>query len=345
MVQKPPKPIFRLFGPAGTGKTTLAKTIAAQIGGPVCFAAFAGKAASVMRAKGCVDATTIHKLIYVPHLTEGKLTFILNEQSRLMSAPLLILDEASMVDTKLGRDLLSFNRPILVLGDPAQLPPIEGRGFFTREPADFTLTTIHRQKLNDPIIKLATHAREGQKLPFGEFGQSFVRPNLDVDIESVLSADQILVGTNETRHRFNCRVRELHGLPPGQPCVDDKLVCLKNNATKGIFNGEIWFVTEILDAPQELVRMRLRPETRERREVTVSVRREFFTQQEPKLSPKELKNTDQFTFAYALTVHKAQGSEWPSVVLFDQSDRFRDDKAKWLYTGITRASKSIKVYV
>ena len=140
-------------------------------------------------------------------------------------------------------------------------------------------------------------------------------------------------------------MRELHNLPPGQPCVDDKLVCLKNNATKGIFNGEIWFVTEILDAPQELVRMRLRPETRERREVTVSVRREFFTQQEPKLSPKELKNTDQFTFAYALTVHKAQGSEWPSVVLFDQSDRFRDDKAKWLYTGITRASKSIKVYV
>ena len=103
--QKRPKQIFRLFGPAGTGKTTLAKTIAAKIGGPVCFAAFSGKAASVMRAKGCADATTIHSLIYVPHLTEGKLTFILNEQSRLLSAPLLILDEASMVDTKLGREL------------------------------------------------------------------------------------------------------------------------------------------------------------------------------------------------------------------------------------------------
>ena len=222
---------------------------------------------------------------------------------------------------------------------------LEGHGYFNTDKPDVLLTQIHRQALNSPIIMLATRVREGKPISIGEYNNSFVKKKLDVDIDTFLEADQILVGTHDTRHQFNLRIRELRGLPPGKPQTNDKLVCLKNNASKNIFNGEIYIVTEVLQTLDDMVRLKVRPETGERNDVTVNVRREFFEQAVPNLSEKALKNLDQFTFAYALTVHKAQGSEWASVVLFDKSAQFGDNKAKWLYTGITRASQSIKVYV
>src|SRR6478735_9563131 len=74
--------VFRLFGYAGTGKTTLARHLAQHIDGEVAFGAFTGKAALVMRAKGCKDARTIHSLIYRPRDMESEEpTFVLNEES------------------------------------------------------------------------------------------------------------------------------------------------------------------------------------------------------------------------------------------------------------------------
>ncbi|RUV26237.1 ATP-dependent RecD-like DNA helicase, partial [Mesorhizobium sp. M5C.F.Ca.IN.020.32.2.1] len=134
--------LFRLFGFAGTGKTTLARYFAEHVDGQVQFAAFTGKAAQVLRSKGAVNARTIHSLIYRPKGEEtvadevtGKTsmspTFSLNRQSPISRAKLVVIDECSMVDEQLGRDLMSFGTPILVLGDPGQLPPISGGGFFT----------------------------------------------------------------------------------------------------------------------------------------------------------------------------------------------------------------------
>ena len=72
--------IFRLFGFAGTGKTTLAKELAGMAGGKVLFATFTGKASLVLRSKGCADASTIHSLIYKVEVDErtGDASFILN---------------------------------------------------------------------------------------------------------------------------------------------------------------------------------------------------------------------------------------------------------------------------
>ena len=124
--------IFRLFGYAGTGKTTLARHVAQGVDGKVLYAAFTGKAAQVMRNKGCAGASTIHSLIYKAlESEEEQPSFELWADAPAAKAKLIIIDECSMVDADLGRDLMSFGVPLLVLGDPAQLPPVSGGGFFT----------------------------------------------------------------------------------------------------------------------------------------------------------------------------------------------------------------------
>src|SRR5579872_2082087 len=148
--------VFRLFGYAGTGKTTLARHIADDAGGEVKFAAFTGKAASVMRGKGCKGASTIHGLIYRARESGEEIpSFDLWDEAPASKAELIIIDECSMVDSELGRDLLSFGVPVLVLGDPAQLPPIQGGGFFTEAEPDAMLTEVHRQAQDDPIVRLS----------------------------------------------------------------------------------------------------------------------------------------------------------------------------------------------
>ncbi|MBV8428237.1 MAG: AAA family ATPase, partial [Hyphomicrobiales bacterium] len=158
-------PIFRLFGYAGTGKTTLARHLAQNVSGKVLFAAFTGKAALMMRSKGCSGASTIHSLIYRARESgEERPNFELWDDSPAAEAKLIVIDECSMVDAELGRDLLSFGVPLLVLGDPAQLPPIQGGGFFTDARPDAMLTEVHRQAQDDPIVRLSMEVREGRRL-------------------------------------------------------------------------------------------------------------------------------------------------------------------------------------
>src|SRR3954471_10950918 len=154
--------IFRLFGYAGTGKTTLAKHIAENVDDKVLFAAFTGKAALVMRSKGCHGAATIHSLIYKTLESGAEVpSFELWDDAPASKAKLIVIDECSMVDAELGRDLMSFDVPVLVLGDPAQLPPIQGGGFFTEVEPDVLLTEVHRQAQDDPIVRLSMDIRTG----------------------------------------------------------------------------------------------------------------------------------------------------------------------------------------
>src|SRR6202035_4167275 len=99
-------------------------------------------------------------------------TFELWDDAPASEAKLIVIDECSMVDAELGRDLLSFRAPLLVLGDPAQLPPVQGGGFFTDAEPDAMLTEVHRQAQDDPIVRLSMQVREGQRLSFGEYGMS-----------------------------------------------------------------------------------------------------------------------------------------------------------------------------
>ncbi len=339
--------VFRLFGYAGTGKTTLAQHIAEGVDGDVKYAAFTGKAALVMRNKGCDGASTIHSLIYRARESgEEQPNFELWDDAPASKAKLIIIDECSMVDAELGRDLLSFGAPLLVLGDPAQLPPIQGGGFFTDVEPDAMLTEVHRQAQNDPIVRMSMAVREGQTLELGQFGESEVVRRDSLDPDRVMQADQILVGRNNTRRAYNMRVRQKQGIEDALPVAGDKLVCLRNNRKKALFNGGLWRVKARAQSKSRIVTMRLTPDEEFGAKVTkVSVRADCFSGGVEALPWEQRKPYDEFDFGYVLTVHKSQGSQWDDVVLFDESFAFQESRARWLYTGITRAAKKLSIVV
>jgi len=339
--------VFRLFGYAGTGKTTLARHIAADVEGEVLFGAYTGKAALVLRSKGCGEARTIHSMIYRPKdMDSEEPSFVLNEDSPASKASLIVIDECSMVDEELGRDLLSFGKKVLVLGDPAQLPPVKGGGYFTEHEPDCMLTEVHRQAADNPIVRLSMLVRAGERLKIGDHGAMRVISRGSIDAELVKNADQVLVGLNKTRRAYNKRLRELFGFKETMPEVGEKLVCLRNDKTKGLLNGAVFHVSKALGLRRARYRMTLTgDETPGSKPIRVGVLPAFFEGTEENLSYAQRRESDEFDFGYALTVHKAQGSQWDDVVLFDESWAFRENRERWLYTGVTRAAKSLTVVV
>lgn len=383
--------VFRLFGLAGTGKTTLAKYIAAKVysgedrirQGPVVFAAYTGKAAARLKQKGCTPSSTVHRMIYKPIINEdtGKLDgFKKNIESPLIGAALCIVDEVSMVDPAMGKDLEAFGIPILVLGDPGQLPPIKDEGYFTQCDADYMLTEITRQALDSPIIQLALRARNGETIEYGNYdNQVIVLPSQrsisDKWLEWGTGEGQFICGANNTRHHFNQRARDLMGYAerdPLRPVKGEKLIALKNNHMIGIMNGTQWICSKPKEQPIKVI-------TNWREVKAYGAQPRYANSQYPGLgfniksldfvetdgSPLILKDIqvsahqfnksmeeppwkiqagcEQFDFGHCITGHKAQGSEWDHVVLINEAYLFREWARNWFYTGITRAAKKLVI--
>ncbi len=337
--------VFRLFGYAGVGKTTLARHVAEAAADETAFAAFTGKAALVMRRNGCAGATTIHALIYrATEGADGQPAFTLNEDGPASRAGLIVIDECSMVDAELARDLLSFGKPILVLGDPFQLPPVKGAGYFTEAAPDVMLTEIHRQAADNPIIRLSQIVRAGGEPKEGAYGESRVIRRSAVDAAQVMAADQVLVGVNRTRRAYNQRIRDLKGFSEPLPVAGDRLVCLRNDRTKGLINGGLWRVEALGGVVKDFVRMTVRSgDDAAAKPIKVAVLKAFFEGAEGDLAYPLRRESDEFDYGYALTVHKAQGSQWDDVLLFDESYAFREHARRWLYTGLTRAAKRLTI--
>lgn len=329
LIDKNGPQVFRLFGYAGTGKTTLAKELAAGVNGHVLYATFTGKAALVLRKKGCDDASTIHSLIYKPveDPMTGHTEFKLNPDSALVTAKLLIVDEVSMVGEELALDLLSFGTRILVLGDPAQLPPVKGEGYFINAEPDVMLTEVHRQAEGNPIIRMSMDIRQGRGLALGTYGESQVLARRSVSKEElremVLASDQLICGMNKTRQSFNHRIRELKGLAGlanlRHPVVGERLICLRNNKTKGLFNGGLWQVDRVGNSHGKLEMVVSSLDEPGTVPVDVVVPEEFFFGTEQSLDWRERKKIDEFTFGWAITCHKSQGSQWEYPLVFDES--------------------------
>lgn len=372
--------VFRLFGFAGTGKTTLARHLASHVDGAVRFGAYTGKAAHVLRQKGC-PATTIHQMIYSTHdksrarlleleralmalapdaspAERGKIeneirrekesltqpSFRLNQSSDIREASLIVIDECSMVDARMGEDLLWFDVPVLVLGDPAQLPPVGGGGFFTEHEPDIMLTEIHRQAADNPIVAMATEVRSGGRLSIGPYGESRVIHKRGMTSQDALEVDQILVGRNKTRRAYNDRMRALLGYESRHPLAGERLICLRNNHDLGLLNGAMWDVDNVGHVDDTSIVMDIRSEDGE----TISdvhAHMHYFNGSEEKLMWWERKEAEEFDYGYAVTTHKAQGSQWGDVMVFDESWVFRNDRNRWLYTAITRAAERLTVVV
>ena len=158
-----------------------------------------------------------------------------------------------MVDEDLGRDLLSFGTPVLVLGDPAQLPPVKGGGFFTEAEPDVMLTEVHRQARDNPIIRMSMAVREGERAGARRARREPRHPPRRHRRRRRAAADQVLVGINHTRRLYNKRIRELMGLRDPMPAAGEKLVCLRNDKQKGLLNGGIWTVKKLRE-PQKGLR-------------------------------------------------------------------------------------------
>lgn len=343
---------FYLAGYAGTGKSTIAKALVADSSKHWLFAAYTGKAAHVLRQKGCTGASTIHSVIYKPKDEKaGQPQF-----SRWAASPLaargtagIVVDEVSMVDERLGRDLESFGKKILVLGDPAQLPPVRGAGYFTNREPDALLTEIHRHARESGVLRLATHIREGGTIAgFTDVGTDVELISLDTERDErtrqALVADQVLVGRNKTRHESNARHRVLRSHDTELPGPGDRLVCLRNDRESGLFNGSQWVAISAKRETDNIATLRLKSEDDGRVfEGTAWLHHFFGRGDDLKALGARRRSHQEFDWGYALTVHKAQGSQWDRVLVLDESSAFREDSRRWLYTAVTRAAKHVTV--
>lgn len=377
-LQTQDQPVFQLAGFAGTGKTTLAKHLAASVNGRVYFAAFTGKAAHVLTKSGAPNVSTIHKLIYLPkdksqqrlkdlEAERAKLLthkpvpdvllskvdaaiaaernnlarpmFQLNLESELTNAALVVIDEYSMVGKQMGQDLLSFGCPVLALGDPGQLPPVRDDAFFTRAP-DVLLTEIHRQARDNPIIRMSQEVREGRDLAPGTYGSSTVQAYRDA---KPTLAEKVLTTdqllVGRNATRASSNIRARQLL--------GRTSDLPQAGDKLVClrnNHELGLLngqlwTAKADAASDGAYAILDLEGEDGARVETCAHLDYFRGGKPDYWTK--KDADEFDYGYALTVHKSQGSQWDDVLLFDEW--YGRDRRQWLYTAITRAAERIDI--
>lgn len=356
--------IFTLAGFAGTGKTTLINHITDALGKDTFYCAFTGKAALAMRDRGIEQATTIHSLIYEVvkpldklrkidnlkmEITAGasgkKLEnikeaiavlerevespeFILNMDSDAYGAELIVVDEYSMLTPKLVNDLVKFGKKILFVGDPGQLDPVDEDGEKCPLQPNYFLEEVVRQALDSPILRAATSVREHGYLRNIENTPEFAYSNRAATMEQMQAADQIICGKNQTRNGINRKFAS-------KLDVGTKVVCLKNNHEKGIFNGMIAEATRVTNELDPTIDIQFRDKLIK----DISIWGGYFRGEKPDYWKRE--NNDLFDYGYAITCHKSQGSEWDKVLIV--ADWRKGDK-KWLYTAITRARKACRVY-
>jgi exodeoxyribonuclease-5 len=331
----------------------------------VGFCAYTGKATRVLQEKlrersamrKGDSVSTIHSLIYTTEEGTGGVPKWVRKAS--LERSLIVVDEASMVDEAIWTDLLSFKIPVLAVGDHGQLPPV-GSSFNLMAAPQVRLERIFRQEADSAIIEVATTARETGLIAVGEFGTGVrkldrILPETGVMVQELLESWRpdllILCGYNATRVKLNQAIREMRDMASAEPASGDRVVCLRNNRGKHIFNGMIGQIVRVVPAmgPDGALWYEAEIEL-DGEDYTYSgyISRGQFgaatTLKDVPLAPDGDRG-DLWDFGYALTVHKAQGSQSPRVLVFEE--RFArssdEDWRRWLYTAVTRAELELTI--
>ncbi|MDP3964864.1 MAG: AAA family ATPase [bacterium] len=374
-IAKPSSPFLTLGGYAGTGKTTLLAYIRKHLKNEkklkklsVSFVCYTGKAANVLKQKldsqnalGQDDSvSTIHHLIYKPVEDEqGNIVDWVRRGMEDVAADLIVVDEGSMINETIWGDLLFFEKPILVVGDHGQLPPVEGRFNLMANP-EIRLETIVRQQAENPIIRLSQMVRRGLHIPVGKFEKTVVKlPRLSPEDEQKIFAKYdenylILCGRNATRVRLNMDVRRALGHTGAEPEKGERVICLKNDREINVYNGMLGWIRELRPYRKHWYRGTIKLDGEEMFYRGKFLKNQFGLEKTIhsdrdlgilgiRTSMKKMGNL--FDWGYALTVHKAQGSEAPNVIVYEERLPVYNDEIwrRWLYTAITRSSEKLVI--
>ncbi len=359
-------PYITVGGYAGTGKTTVIAEFRKELSKlseltKVAFCSYTGKAARVLQqhlkaheAIRIVDSVgTIHSLMYSP-VTDTKTEEILGwERRKEIKADLIIIDEASMVDENIWFDIQSYGIPIVAVGDHGQLPPVKGSFNLMQDP-QLRLEKIHRQNEGNPIIMVSLMARTEGLIPMGKYGDKVKKvnrydPEAREQIGSILDSynaeTMLLCGYNTTRTDLNKYIRKQRGFETDVPKPRDRVICLRNNHVAQIYNGMLGTVdsVDIRDDGNYFLQVNLDGEEYPFKGDVLAA--QFYAATGMNFSKDRAitRQFDLFDYGYALTVHKAQGSQARRVILFEERfAKMTDDEwRRWLYTGVTRAEEEL----
>lgn len=333
------KRTFIISGYAGCGKTTLAREIPNELNlnYSAVFLAPTGKAARVLHK----NASTIHSYLYeaeVDPITK-KITWHKKSYDSFHDK-LLIVDEISMVNKELMADLKWLNIPIIGLGDPAQLPPVQGSNDILDNP-DIFLTKVYRNA--GGILDYATNIRKDEPIkdsyPNVEFRQRLYKDLNKYDEDSI-----IICKYNKSRQSINRMIREKVYEYKELIEIGEKMIILNNNRDFGLFNGSIVTVDNVVsyNDKDNTAIIVVTDDEGVTQEIEIDTDILKGVEEKPK---KFLKKKDIFEieYAYCVTCHKAQGSEFQQVFVLMQG-KHHDDYIKWLYTAVTRARKKLFMY-
>ena len=363
-----------IAGYAGTGKSTLVRYIIDALNveeDRVCHCAFTGKAAEVLKKKGNKNVATLHRLLYehIPRPAGG----FFRKPKPFIDYDVIVVDEVSMAPKSLMELLFKHQVYVICLGDPFQLPPIDKDedNHLLDDPHIF-LDEIMRQEEDSEIIQLTMKIRNQEQIDYFNGNEVKIIPYSDLNTGVLQWGDQILTATNAKRQAINNQMRALQGRT-GEPVDGDKIICLRNywedsslngdaliNGTIGILQNsfQTWreiprFVQSDIRKFDVLVGDLVVPETNDVYQMTEMDRQMIITGEKccdwrlsyklGKLRPKYGEIVPkEFTYAYAITTHKSQGSEWPKVVVLEEKFPFdKTEHARWLYTACTRSSEKL----
>ena len=366
-----------ISGYAGSGKSTLVRFIIDALDvseDDVCYCAFTGKATEVLRKKGNKNSSTLHKLLY-DHIPKRNGGFI-RKPKLVINYKIVVVDEVSMAPKEMMKLLFSHRVYVICLGDPFQLPPIDkdADNHLLDKPHIF-LDEIMRQAQESEIIRLTMKIRNGETIPYFDGNEIKVIPHASLNTGILQWSDQVLTATNAKRQAINKLMKSLVN-DNEEPVDGDKIICLRNyweyfsEDVNPLINGTIGYLKNsfqtwqqvpyylyssiskfnVLVGDIEIIENNSIIDTYHQvnmdEQMISSGQKCLDWKTSYALSKMTYKIGDivpkEFAYAYAITVHKAQGSEWDKVTVLEESFPFdKEEHARWLYTACTRASEKL----